>query len=248
MKYRIWCDQIKKWIGDGSKTTSTILEARLFEPHEVSASTLECPGCVPMPAEPWWTERKFLLTDGDTFFHSVDRDGEPCWFSDLRANRARLTLAEAMELEKLAIAWTAEDQDVSKKDCADVFTIVFIPDLLELPRNVYEKMVEDAVTVATEQSEPNLGPDEAGGLERWTDYMDTAFLVHAASRCEAPCPIHKPSDHAMKDWPLTFDKESGLMMRRCEHLFWHPDPDNRELRDGMYDLVHECCYYDCCDY
>lgn len=73
--------------------------------------------------------------------------------------------------------------------------------------------------------------------------------VHDAKLCAGElCPFHNPSDHHMKDWPMTFN--SPMLYRYCQHGYEHPDPDaldyarrnklntdphHRELCDGC------CC-------
>lgn len=53
------------------------------------------------------------------------------------------------------------------------------------------------------------------------------LYVHARSACEddPACVIHKPSDHHMKDWPLNWRGDTGVMERICSHGCGHPDPD-----------------------
>lgn len=68
--------------------------------------------------------------------------------------------------------------------------------------------------------------------------------VHPATACEGRgCPIHHPSDHHMKDWPLNWRDDRGLMERLCPHGIGHPDPDDIAYkvsigREG--DDVHGC--------
>lgn len=52
--------------------------------------------------------------------------------------------------------------------------------------------------------------------------------MHAPELCEGTfCPFHNPSDHHMKDWPITvrYDKY-GLTERLCVHGVGHPDVDS----------------------
>lgn len=51
-------------------------------------------------------------------------------------------------------------------------------------------------------------------------------LTHSKEDCQAPCAIHAPSDHHMKDWPLKWRPDRYLMERTCEHGIGHPDPDH----------------------
>lgn len=64
--------------------------------------------------------------------------------------------------------------------------------------------------------------------------------IHPASECGGDCPFHRPSEHHMRDWPITirngpFDfraREIGsgrplyLTERICSHGVGHPDPDS----------------------
>ena len=66
----------------------------------------------------------------------------------------------------------------------------------------------------------------------------TLHNVHTEQLCAGEaCPIHNPSDHHMKDWPLTW---RGIMVRACPHGRLHPDPDSVRwhIREGHMDLLH----------
>jgi hypothetical protein len=73
-------------------------------------------------------------------------------------------------------------------------------------------------------------------------------LINVHSRnasCSSGCPIHSPSDHHMKDWPLNWRQDVGIMERICEHGIGHPDPDSirYEWWSGKPDAalgVHGC--------
>lgn len=86
--------------------------------------------------------------------------------------------------------------------------------------------------------------------------MKASWLaVHAESRCEPPCPIHAPSDHQMRYFPLTWRSDRGFFERLCPHGTGHPDPDDlafklrtmgpREYASRAYG-VHGCCHERCC--
>lgn len=72
------------------------------------------------------------------------------------------------------------------------------------------------------------------------------LLVHGPERCTGNnCCIHSPSDHHMRDWPMLWRGDLGVMERVCEHRVGHPDPDDlthRRRRFGSYDGldVHGC--------
>jgi hypothetical protein len=54
----------------------------------------------------------------------------------------------------------------------------------------------------------------------------TLYRVHAADSCRGACPIHRPSDHAMRAWPLHYRPDRGIFERICPHGVGHPDPDS----------------------
>ncbi len=56
----------------------------------------------------------------------------------------------------------------------------------------------------------------------------TVLVTHPESACadDPACCIHKPSDHKLKDAPLNWRGDRGLMERICEHGVGHPDPDH----------------------
>jgi hypothetical protein len=87
--------------------------------------------------------------------------------------------------------------------------------------------------------------------------------THAAHVCSGrPCPIHNPSDHHMRDWPLEhIGKRLGqqgsrtllLSERLCGHGVGHPDPDSltyvisHSTTPPSWWRDHVCCPYRCCD-
>lgn len=52
--------------------------------------------------------------------------------------------------------------------------------------------------------------------------------THGPEQCkdDAACCIHKPSNHPLKDAPLQWRGDRGLMERKCPHGVGHPDPDD----------------------
>lgn len=65
---------------------------------------------------------------------------------------------------------------------------------------------------------------------------ERTLRVHNRKLCAGQfCTIHNPSDHHMKDWPMTWRGDRGIMERSCTHGIGHPDPDDaayRRRRDG----------------
>lgn len=51
--------------------------------------------------------------------------------------------------------------------------------------------------------------------------------VHRPEQCAGrACVIHRPSDHHMRGWPLTWRNDTRVMERTCPHGIGHPDPDH----------------------
>lgn len=72
--------------------------------------------------------------------------------------------------------------------------------------------------------------------------------THSPDKCAGEfCPIHNASDHHMREWPLNWREDTGVMERICPHGVGHPDPDDaaHNIRIGREHLtVHGCC--GCC--
>ena len=72
--------------------------------------------------------------------------------------------------------------------------------------------------------------------------------VHPPAACSGyGCPLHHPSDHALKDASLNWRQDRGLFERLCSHGIGHPDPDSIAYlrRSGSdEDGTHGCC--GCC--
>jgi hypothetical protein len=68
--------------------------------------------------------------------------------------------------------------------------------------------------------------------------------IHDQSACAGHhCCIHNPSDHHMRDWPMVWRGDKGVMERQCPHGIGHPDPDDAAhlCRIGRADLtIHGC--------
>jgi hypothetical protein len=61
--------------------------------------------------------------------------------------------------------------------------------------------------------------------------------VHLREDCEGDvCPIHKRTNHHMRDFPQLWRWDRGIMERTCPHGVGHPDPDD-VLNE---DKVHGC--------
>jgi hypothetical protein len=53
------------------------------------------------------------------------------------------------------------------------------------------------------------------------------------------CPLHNPSDHPLKDAPMRWRGDVGIIERTCPHGIDHPDPDDLRIRSG-FGGVHSC--------
>ena len=88
-------------------------------------------------------------------------------------------------------------------------------------------------------AEPTLGAQSAGGA---------VVRTHGESECAgAVCVIHNPTDHHMREWPMNYRADRGLMERTCPHGVGHPDPDDLafHVANGRkWQSVHGCC--GCC--
>jgi hypothetical protein len=93
------------------------------------------------------------------------------------------------------------------------------------------------------------------GLEsEWNDIIvlhdGTTMTTHGRARCALEhCCIHNPSDHPLRNAPLSWLKSINLMLRICPCSQPHPDPDSMDwLRSRFmpYDMWHPCCEQRCC--
>lgn len=85
-------------------------------------------------------------------------------------------------------------------------------------------------------------PDgEVWNVDSATDYFgsvlpgsQTLVNVHSATQCMGrACCLHNPSDHALRDAPLQWRGDIGIMERVCEHGIGHPDPDDLAYRNSV---------------
>jgi hypothetical protein len=102
-------------------------------------------------------------------------------------------------------------------------------------------------------TEPVLGVS-ADGLT-WTGHVYEpifgSYVGVVTIRCHDPrncagqsgCAIHRPSEHHMRDWRLSFRADKYCMERQCEHGKGHPDPDDLayHISRGQGDVgIHGC--------
>ena len=78
-------------------------------------------------------------------------------------------------------------------------------------------------------------------VEFWAGFSK----VHNPVQCEGrDCPVHNPSDHIMRNWPLHWRADRGIAERICGHGCGHPDPDQFQFwgtTNREYEAVHGCC-------
>lgn len=82
-------------------------------------------------------------------------------------------------------------------------------------------------------AEPMLG-QQIGEVE---------IRTHGPGNCEGEwCCIHNPSDHRLKDAPMNFRFDRGIVERLCPHGIGHPDPDDAAFRArrGDENTTHGC--------
>lgn len=86
-------------------------------------------------------------------------------------------------------------------------------------------------------------------------FTDTGqvLTVHAVGTCAGTyCPVHNPSEHAMRRWPLHLSRLGFPMMWRvCPCEVQHPDPDSLAYCEERWPLrafrFHLCCELNCCE-
>jgi hypothetical protein len=79
--------------------------------------------------------------------------------------------------------------------------------------------------------------------------MNALLRTHDPRKCHGQaCVIHNPSDHHMRDWPVNWREDLGVMERICEHGVGHPDPDDlaHKRRIGLAVLGEHGCDFCCC--
>lgn len=81
----------------------------------------------------------------------------------------------------------------------------------------------------------------------WVMMRDcTSYLrVHDPADCEGRgCGIHnRPSDHPLKDAPMYWRTDRGILERICVHGVGHPDHDSAEYLTSIgksYENIHGC--------
>ena len=61
--------------------------------------------------------------------------------------------------------------------------------------------------------------------------MALFLRTHGPDECSGPfCVIHNPSDHPLRDAPVHWRSDKGVMERICPHGIGHTDPDDAAHR------------------
>lgn len=76
--------------------------------------------------------------------------------------------------------------------------------------------------------------------------LDTLLGTHSPDLCDGePCVLHRPTDHAMRSWPLYWRRDRRIFERFCpDHNVGHPDPDQYpywERTGQLWQSIHGCC-------
>lgn len=59
--------------------------------------------------------------------------------------------------------------------------------------------------------------------------------THGPAQCVGEyCCIHNPSDHPLRDAPMNWRGDRGLMERLCQHGVGHPDPDDLTHKQRVF--------------
>lgn len=92
---------------------------------------------------------------------------------------------------------------------------------------------------------------EINEVHLYSTYLDQVWtgsqwlVVHRGDECKGRnCAVHNPSNHPLKDAPLNYRADRGIMERICEHGIGHDDPDDLNYRELVGDPdasgVHGC--------
>ena len=81
-------------------------------------------------------------------------------------------------------------------------------------------------------------------MEEFVTNAGDKLKVHSRQDCRGPvCPIHNPTPHHMREWPMIWRGDRQIFERICDHGIGHPDPDDQEAKlfiQGFMDGVHGC--------
>ena len=83
------------------------------------------------------------------------------------------------------------------------------------------------------------------GVNDEGEFRGNLSNVHNPSNCEGRgCAVHAhPSDHALKEAPMLWREDRGILERLCEHGVGHPDHDSALYLESVglgVENVHGC--------
>lgn len=78
-------------------------------------------------------------------------------------------------------------------------------------------------------------------MSTWQPHRSSLiYTTHSSRSCSpAPCCVHRPSAHHMRDWPQNYREDTGVTERICPHGVGHPDPDQPFEKDAVQ-WMHGC--------
>ena len=75
----------------------------------------------------------------------------------------------------------------------------------------------------------------------WANFT---YVHHPTTRCLTyHCAVHNPVDHHMRDWPMHWRCDRGILERICQHGLGHPDPSQFDYWHSIghdWEATHGC--------
>lgn len=81
-------------------------------------------------------------------------------------------------------------------------------------------------------------------MEQTTMADGRVLTHHAQADCSGVCPLHAPTNHQFRQYPLDWKQDWGIMVRLVAGQTI-PDPDDYHVRHGGYILVNSFYCEDC---
>lgn len=119
---------------------------------------------------------------------------------------------------------------------------------MSLVTGIMASSIMGAITVTVNDEEPVIVEDERDmcftGSGQILYYHNEAECM--SKRGAMACPLHSPSDHHMRTWPIHArnDLKYPMLERICPHNAIHPDPDHMALVlkvDPDFNSFHGAC-------
>ena len=81
------------------------------------------------------------------------------------------------------------------------------------------------------------------------EFWDRFTYVHQpTTNClTGYCAVHNPANHHMRDWPMHWRSDRGILERICQHGVGHPDPSQFDYWHSIghaWEATHGCDF--CC--